>query len=278
MKANKYGGYADCKVDKRMEGNRMIDCKRYADEILGSITGYGHLAVISVGEDPASMSYIKGKRMDCERVGFKFSHYPFPEDVNTESLVYTINLLNNAQDVTGIIVQLPLPAHLDAEAICNCVAREKDVDGFRPDSPFKPCTPEGVVHILKRELGYLTGRHAVIIGRGKLVGKPLQKMLLDENMTVSVCHSKSNRDDIYDLVGNADAVILAVGKANVMGFACLRHDAVVIDCGVNRLDNGKLCGDLAYCNAERRTPVPGGVGLMTRAMLMKHVERKNNDA
>ena len=256
----------------------MIDCKRYADEILDSITGNGHLAVISVGEDPASMAYIRGKKKDCERVGFGFSHYPFPDDTNIESVLYTIKLLNDNPDVTGIIVQLPLPDHLDAEAICNCVAREKDVDGFRPDSPFAPCTPEGVVYILKKELGHLKGRHAVIIGRGKLVGKPLQKMLLDENMTVSICHSKSSKGDIYSLTCFADAVIVAVGKANEMGFGFLREDCVVIDCGVNRDENGKLCGDVGYCNSERRTPVPGGVGLMTRAILMQHVERKNNDA
>lgn len=253
----------------------MIGCKQYADEILDSITGYGHLAVISVGEDPASMAYIRGKKRDCERVGFGFSHYPFPDDTNMESVLYTIKLLNDNPDVTGIIVQLPLPDHLDAEAICNCVAREKDVDGFRPDSPFKPCTPEGVVHILKQELGDLAGRCAVIIGRGKLVGKPLQKMLLDENMTVSICHSKSRKEDIYSLTINADAVIVAVGKANELGFGFLREDCVVIDCGVNRDENGKLCGDVGYCNSERRTPVPGGVGLMTRAMLMKHVCRAN---
>jgi methylenetetrahydrofolate dehydrogenase (NADP+)/methenyltetrahydrofolate cyclohydrolase len=256
----------------------MIDCKHYADEILDSITGYGHLAVISVGEDPASMAYIRGKKRDCERVGIGFSHYPFPDDTNMESVLYTIKLLNDNPDVTGIIVQLPLPDHLDAEAICNCVAREKDVDGFQMDSPFLPCTPEGVLHILRSELGNLTGRHAVIIGRGKLVGKPLQKLLLEENMTVSICHSKSRKEDIYSLTINADAVIVAVGKANELGFGFLREDCVVIDCGVNRDENGKLCGDVGYCNSERRTPVPGGVGLLTRAMLMKHVERKNNDA
>ncbi|MBO7172355.1 MAG: bifunctional 5,10-methylenetetrahydrofolate dehydrogenase/5,10-methenyltetrahydrofolate cyclohydrolase [Bacteroidaceae bacterium] len=251
----------------------MIDCKRYADEILDSITGYGHLAVISVGEDPASMAYIRGKKRDCERVGIGFSHYPFPDDTNMESVLYTIKLLNDNSDITGIIVQLPLPAHLDAEAICNSVAIEKDVDGFRPDSPFLPCTPEGVVHILRCELGNLTGRHAVIIGRGQLVGKPLQQMLLAENMTVSICHSKSYKCDIYALASNADAVIVAVGKPRALGFGFLRDDCVVIDCGVNRDENGKLCGDVGYCNSERRTPVPGGVGLMTRAMLMKHVGR-----
>lgn len=252
----------------------MIDCKKYADEILDGITGHGHLAVISVGDDPASMSYIKGKKKDCERVGFGFTHYPFPEDTNTESLVYTINMLNNDDNVTGIIVQLPLPPHLDADEIGSRIAPEKDVDGFLQNSPYKPCTPEGIVHILRKELGSLRGRHAVIIGRGKLVGKPLAKMLLDEDMTVSVCHSKSDKHDMYILTCNADAVIVAVGKPKELGFAFLCENCVLIDCGVNRDENGKLCGDVAFTNTERRTPVPGGVGLMTRAMLMKHVERK----
>lgn len=252
----------------------MIDCKRYADEILDGITGHGHLAVISVGNDPASQSYIKGKRRDCERVGFGFSHYPFPTDVNMESIVYTINLLNNNPDVTGIIVQLPLPPHLDAEAICNCVAREKDVDGFRPDSPFLPCTPEGVVHIMKRELGDLTGLCAVIIGRGKLVGKPLQQMLLRENMTVCICHSRTRSYDKTGLVAMADVVITAIGKPKSLHLHPF-SGAVVIDCGINRDENGKLCGDVAFSHSQRITPVPGGVGLMTRAMLIKHVERRD---
>lgn len=255
----------------------MIDCKRYADEILNSITGHGHLAVISVGNDPASMSYIKGKQRDCQRVGFGFTHYPFPPDVNVESIVYTINMLNNNPDITGIIVQLPLPSHLDAEAICNCVAREKDVDGFRPDSPYKPCTPEGIVYILKKELGCLTGKHAVIIGRGKLVGKPLSKMLLDEDMTVTVCHSKTPLWLLNSITKQANVIVSAVGKANKFVFYCPKHKTptVIIDCGVNRDENGKLCGDVMDTNTDRITPVPGGVGLLTRAMLMKHVERQD---
>lgn len=254
----------------------MIDCKRYADEILDSITGHGWLAVISVENDPASMSYIKGKKKDCERVGFKFTHYPFPEDTNLESLVYTINKLNNNDDVTGIIVQLPLPKHLDADTICRCVTPEKDVDGFVPGSPYKPCTPEGIVHILKKELGYLIGKHAVIVGRGKLVGKPLAQMLLDENMTVTVCHSKTPRRLLHDITSQADAVITAIGKAKALEFVFTperRNKAIVIDCGVNRDEIGRLCGDVGFTNTDRITPVPGGVGLLTRAMLLKHVER-----
>lgn len=250
----------------------MINCKAYADEILDSITGYGHLAVISVGDDPASKSYIKGKEKDCKRVGFKFSHYSFPADVCITKIVSCINHLNNDPDVTGIIVQLPLPEGFDEEAIVNCVALEKDVDGFRADSPFKPCTPEGVVHILKKELGDLVGKCAVIVGRGKLVGKPLAKMLLEEDMTVCVCHSKSDERDMADLFCVADAIIVAIGVAEELNVPCW-PEAVVVDCGVNRNKDGKLVGDVIYANTDRYTPVPGGVGLLTRAMLMKHCER-----
>lgn len=252
----------------------MIDCKKYADEILDSITGHGHLAVISVGNDPASMSYIKGKKKDCERVGFGFSHYPFPEETNLESIVFTINMLNNNPDVTGIIVQLPLPNHLNADEICRHIAPEKDVDGFRPDSPFKPCTPEGIVHIMKKEMGELTGKHAVIIGRGKLVGKPLQQMLLDENMTISICHSHTRAYDMFHVVNHADVIVVAIGKPKHLDIRPTNRRAFVIDCGVNRDENGKLCGDVASAASVHITPVPGGVGLLTRAMLMKHVERK----
>lgn len=250
----------------------MIDCKAYAAEILGSIKMPGCLAVISVGDDPASASYIKGKKADCERVGHRVEHHRFQEDVLEEVLLTIIDILNDDEDVTGIIVQLPLPQHLDAERIVNRIAPEKDVDGFRRDSGYAPCTPEGVVHILRRELGDLTGKHAVIIGRGKLVGKPLMQMLLDENMTVSVCHSKSKQNDRNVLVMWADAVIVAVGKARAIDLHCARSHCVVIDCGVNRDEDGKLCGDVGACNSPRVTPVPGGVGLMTRAMLMRHVE------
>lgn len=251
----------------------MIDCKKYADEILDSITGYGSLAVISVGDDPASASYIRCKKKDCERVGFRFAHYPFSEGTDVADIVGCINRLNNDPSVTGIIVQLPLPAGYDADAITGCVAAEKDVDGFRPDSPFKPCTPEGVIHIMRKEIGKLSGKCAVIVGRGKLVGKPLMQMLLDEDMTVCVCHSKTKREDMHDLFFTADVIIVAIGVAEGIVVPCALQ-TVLIDCGVNRGRDGKLCGDVLDTIAERYTPVPGGVGLLTRAMLMKHVERK----
>lgn len=252
----------------------MIDCKKYADEILDSVTGYGHLAVISVGNDPASESYIRGKKKDCERVGFDFSHYAFDEGATDTVLISMIAELNCKKDITGIIVQLPLPEHLNAERICSCIDPDKDVDGFLSNSPYKPCTPEGILYILHKELGNLVGKHAVIIGRGKLVGKPLAKILLDEDMTVTVCHSKSSALDIKELPSIADAVIVAAGVPNHFWFGYLQPHTVVIDCGVHRTADGKLCGDIMYTNTGRYTPVPGGVGLLTRAMLMKHVERK----
>lgn len=252
----------------------MIDCQKYADEILDSITGTGHLAVISVGSDPASLSYIKGKKRDCERVGFEFSHVQFPADVHQQTIMGAIDVYNHRDDITGIIVQLPLPNHLDPDTICQFIASEKDVDGFRPDSPFKPCTPEGIVYLLKRELGDLTGKSATIIGRGKLVGKPLMQMLLDENMTVTVCHSKSRNNDLQIHSNISNAIIVAIGKPNALRFPYATNNTIVIDCGVNRDENGKLCGDVAYADTYRITPVPRGVGLLTRAMLMKHVERK----
>lgn len=251
----------------------MIDCKKYADEILDSITGYGHLAVISVGNNPASQSYIKGKKKDCERVGFGFTHYEFREKVTFTELSVRIAQLNCDPKITGIIVQLPLPEHLDPKAIATLIHPNKDVDGFRQDSAYKPCTPEGIVYLLKKELGELTGKHAVIIGRGKLVGKPLAQMLLAEDMTVTVCHSKTPLLSIYSIVMDADVIVAASGCPKHFCFDDLFGNPVIVDCGVHRMENGELCGDVVDSGEGKLTPVPGGVGLLTRAMLMKHVER-----
>lgn len=252
----------------------MIDCKTYANEILDSIKTSekkGHLVVISAGSDPASESYIRGKEKDCMRIGFRFTHFHFPEDTITHNIVATINRVKEWPDVTGIIVQLPLPPQIDEKTVLDAVDILLDVDGFKDRSLFLPCTPEGVIHIMKRELGDLCGLSAVIIGRGKLVGKPLQHLLLRENMTVSVCHSHTDPDTLAALVKQADAVIVATGKAKHFNLDC-KENAVVIDCGVNRGEDGKLCGDVnSVTGTDRVTPVPGGVGLLTRAMLMRHV-------
>ena len=252
----------------------MIDCKKYVDEILDSVKGYGHLAFISIGDDPASQVYIKGKKKDCEKVGFGFSHYAFKDGDPEEEVVTRIKILNADPNVTGIILQLPVPPGYDAEWLAGLIVKSKDVDGLRPDNPlFKPCTPEGIIYLLKNELGTLTSKHAVIIGRGKLVGKPLAKMLLDADMTVTVCHSKTPIEDIYRLSWNADAIIVAAGVQKKFSFSWLRKGAVVVDCGIHRKEDGKLCGDVDFAGTDNITPVPGGVGLLTRAMLIKHVER-----
>lgn len=254
----------------------MIDCKSMAGEILNSITGHGCLAVISVGNDPASQSYIKGKKKDCERVGFEFRHFHYEDDISvtTGKITNKIFELNSDPTVTGIIIQLPLPPHLNADLLCSRIVPEKDVDGFRPDSPFKPCTPEGIVHILEHELGNLRSKRAVIVGRGKLVGKPLMQMLLDKNMTVCVCHSHTAPLDLQDLSHSAEAVIVATGQPQRFVLPMVHPNTVVIDCGIHRTEEGKLVGDVKSTSTDRITPVPGGVGLLTRAMLMKHVERK----
>ena len=251
----------------------MIDCKAYADEILDSVTGFGHLAVVSIGDDPASQVYIKGKRKDCERVGFKFTHCAFKEGDPEEEIASCIARLNRDPDVTGIILQLPVPDGYDANWLAGMIAKEKDVDGLNANSPFKPCTPEGIAYLLKKELGELTGKHAVVIGRGRLVGKPLAKMLLDEDMTVSICHSKTTPYDLEALTENADAVIVAAGVPKYFKVAFVSPDAVIVDCGIHRMEDGTLCGDVVDACTGRLTPVPGGVGLLTRAMLIKHVER-----
>lgn len=250
----------------------MINCKKYADEIIDSVTGRGHLAVISVGDDPTSLSYVKGKQKDCERVGFGFTHFALSSDTTQEEIIRYIDVLNDDPDVTGIIVQLPLPEHLDADAIVSHVVPYKDVDGFTKDSPYKPCTPEGIVYLLRKELGDLVGKHAVVVGRGKLVGKPLAKMLLDADMTVTVCHSKTPRWQLDDVVSTADAIIVAAGKPRHFVFADVMGNCVIVDCGVHRCD-GRLVGDVNWSTTDHVTPVPGGVGLLTRAMLIKHVEK-----
>lgn len=259
-------------MTKESLGNRVIDCKKYADDILNSITGHGHLAIISVGDNAASESYMRGKQKDCERVGFVCERHHFPNGTPQTEIVHSITRLGNNPRITGIIIQLPLPEGYDEEYLTGLVECDKDVDGFLYDSCFRPCTPEGVIYIAEQEVGDLTGKNVVIIGRGKLVGRPLVQMMIDKNATVSVCHSKTSENMIKYLTEKADVIVVATGTPEKWFFN--NSNAIVIDCGISRNAEGKLVGDVAY-TPGRCTPVPGGVGLMTRAMLMKHVERKN---
>ena len=254
---------------------KYIDCKKYANEILEQVKAVPNkkaLTILTVGEDPASKSYVKGKIKDCEYCGVPYEHIQCEGD----TLIWNIHKANNNEDVSGIIVQLPLPKGMDEQFYTDQVLITKDVDGFKNNSPFKPCTPEGIMYILEKELGDLTGKTALVIGRGKLVGEPITKMLIDANCTVTVAHSKTK--DLHGLLGlHHDIVITAVGKPNLINLKWCSAN-VVIDVGVNRDENGKLCGDCYNFDPSddsniKVTPVPGGIGLMTRAMLMKHVAR-----
>ncbi len=254
---------------------QYIDCKKYSNEILEQVKATPNkkaLTILTVGDDPASKSYVKGKIKDCEYCGIPYEHFQCEDD----TLIWNIHNANRNEDVSGIIVQLPLPQGMDEQFYTNQVIVTKDVDGFKHNSPFKPCTPEGIMYILEKELGDLTGKTALVIGRGKLVGEPITKMLIDANCTVTVAHSKTK--DLHGLLGlHHDIVITAVGKPNLVNLKWCSAN-VVIDVGVNRDENGKLCGDCYNFDPDdgsnmKVTPVPGGIGLMTRAMLMKHVAR-----
>lgn len=256
---------------------QYIDCQKYAQEILDEVKAIPNkktLVIITVGDDMASQSYVKGKIKDCEYCGIPVIHKKYPENM-TKAAVYNYILeCNTNPDIGGIIIQLPLPANWYSKDFTHAVAPEKDVDGFLPNSKFKPCTPEGIMYVLHKELGDLTGMNALVIGRGKLVGKPIAQMLLDENCTVTVAHSKTKY--LSEHLEHTDIVISAVGKVNTLDLTHCWNAEAVIDVGVNRDVNGKLCGDCynwsdRYSYPVKITPVPKGIGLMTRAMLMKHM-------
>ena len=257
---------------------KHIDCQKYAQEILDEVRAVPNkkaLAILTVGENPASQSYVKGKIKDCEYCGIPYHHIQIPNDEHAKAnLAFHIANSNVDDDIGGIIVQLPLPEGFNEEWFTNMVYPEKDVDGFLADSPFKPCTPEGIMHILRKEIGCLEGQRVLVIGRGKLVGKPLAEMLVDADCTVTIAHSKTKHLK-YLLDEPWDVVITATGIPNLVDLRRCRA-SLVIDAGIARDENGKLVGD-CYNFAERLffgmdvTPVPGGVGLLTRAMLMKHI-------
>lgn len=256
---------------------QYIDCQKYAQEILDEVKAIPNkktLVIITVGDDMASQSYVKGKIKDCEYCGVPVVHTKFDPAVSKEwDVVEYIRQCNKSPSIGGIIVQLPLPEGWSETVLTHTVDRDKDVDGFRASSKFKPCTPEGIMYVLHKELGDLTGLDALVIGRGKLVGKPIAQMLLDADCTVTVAHSKT--EFLEGLLYPADIIISAVGKPNTVNLYECGHAKVVIDVGVNRDANGKLCGDCYNFGEEHRearvTPVPKGIGLMTRAMLMKHM-------
>ena len=239
------------------------------------------LAVVLVGEDPASQIYVGRKANACAEVGFLSREYRLPADTSEAKLLGLINDLNHDRLIHGILVQLPLPKHIATDKIIAAIDPHKDVDGFHPvnvgglvtGSPlFVPCTPRGIMELIDRTGIVLAGKDAVVVGRSNIVGKPMALLLLAQNATVTMCHSKTK--DLPKVTARADVLIAAVGRARMITADMVKEGAVVIDVGVNRLDNGKLVGDVAFDEVAARasfiTPVPGGVGPMTIAMLMKN--------
>ncbi|MGN0114962.1 MAG: bifunctional methylenetetrahydrofolate dehydrogenase/methenyltetrahydrofolate cyclohydrolase FolD [Acutalibacteraceae bacterium] len=238
------------------------------------------LAVIIVGDDPASRVYVNNKKKACLDVGFYSEEYAMPADTTMEQLCEVIDTLNARDDIDGILCQLPLPKQLDEKAVIDRIDPSKDVDAFSPanvgkimigDYDFLPCTPAGVMELLKAYNIDANGKNCVVIGRSNIVGKPMAMLLLHANGTVTVCHSKTQ--NISDVTNKADILVAAVGRANFVTADMVKDGAVVIDVGMNRVD-GKLCGDVDFAAVEPKasfiTPVPGGVGPMTIGMLMKN--------
>lgn len=239
------------------------------------------LAVIIAGDDPASQIYVKNKRKACEECGIRSLQYTFGSDVKEEELLALIESLNSDNTVDGILCQLPLPKGIDEAKITNAISPEKDVDGFHPVNVgkmlsgkecFLPCTPAGVIEMLKYKNIEISGKRAVVVGRSNIVGKPAAALLLGENATVTVCHSKT--ENLKEIVKTADIVVAAIGRPKFITADMLKKGCAVIDVGINRSENGKLCGDVDFENAVKVvgaiTPVPGGVGPMTIAMLMEN--------
>ncbi len=239
------------------------------------------LAVIQVGNDPASSVYVSNKKKACEYIGIESLSYELPENTTEEELLFLIDQLNNDGAVHGILCQLPLPRHINEKTVLNRISPKKDVDGFHPqnvgalvvgDFGFVSCTPAGIIELLKRSNIEMEGKHCVVIGRSNIVGKPMSLLMLRENATVTICHSKTK--DLKAICKEADILIVAIGKPLFINHEYIKDGAVVVDVGIHRDENNKLCGDVDFKDVESIvsaiTPVPGGVGPMTICMLMKN--------
>lgn len=239
------------------------------------------LAVILVGNDPASQIYVRNKQKACEEVGFHAFEYRLSENSTEEQLLDLIGVLNKDNKVHGILVQLPLPDHMDPQTVIYAISPEKDVDAFHPinvgkimigDYEFLPCTPAGVMELIDSTGVEISGKHCVVVGRSNIVGKPMAMLLLHRNATVTICHSRTK--NLPEICASADILVSAVGKAHFITSGMVKEGAMVIDVGMNHDENGKLCGDVDFAEVAPKTsyitPVPGGVGPMTITMLMKN--------
>lgn len=239
------------------------------------------LAVVIVGDDPASRVYVNNKKKACEEIGIYSEEYALPEQTTQAELLELVEKLNNKNDISGILVQLPVPKHIDEEAVINAINPKKDVDAFHPvnvgkimvgNYDFVPCTPAGVMELIKESGIDVSGKECVIVGRSNIVGKPQAMLLLHENGTVTICHSKTK--NLKEVTKRADILVAAVGVPEMITGDMIKEGAVVIDVGINRIAPKKLVGDVHFESAQKVagaiTPVPGGVGPMTIAMLMKN--------
>ena len=239
------------------------------------------LAVIQVGNDQASSVYVRNKKTACEYIGLRSLSYELPEETTEDALIELIEKLNKDETVNGILVQLPVPKHIDPDKIIRTISPEKDVDGFHPqnvgklvigEEGFVSCTPAGVIQLLKRSGIEISGKNCVVVGRSNIVGKPMALLMLRENATVTIAHSKTK--NLKELCQTADILIVAIGKPQFITADYVKEGAVVIDVGIHRDENNKLCGDVRYEEVAEKasaiTPVPGGVGPMTIAMLMSN--------
>ena len=239
------------------------------------------LAVILVGEDPASAVYVRNKKKACEACEVRSESYELPEETTQEELLSLIDELNNREEIDGILVQLPLPKHIDENIVTEAICPEKDVDGFHPVNVgklsmgldgFVSCTPAGIIELLTRSGIEIAGKHCVVVGRSNIVGKPMSMLLLRKNGTVTVCHSRTK--DLKEITRQADILVVAMNQPKMIGADYVKEGAAVIDVGIHRMEDGHLCGDVNYEEvapiAGAITPVPGGVGPMTIAMLMKN--------
>lgn len=269
----------------------LIDGKKVRDHNLEIMKGevaelnaqgvYPCLCVIIVGSDPASRVYVNNKKKACENIGIVSREYAMPEETTTEELLALIDELNADESVSGILCQMPVPKHIDSKAVLERIDPAKDVDCFHPynvgklvqgDNVMLPCTPAGMVEMLDYMGVEISGKHCVIIGRSDIVGKPMALLMLQRNATVTICHSRTA--NLSEVCSQADILVAAVGRPNFVTADMVKEGAIVLDVGINRMEDGKLCGDVNFAECEPKasmiTPVPGGVGPMTITMLMRN--------
>ncbi len=263
-------------VSARIKGELKIEAEKLKES--GIMPG---LAVIIVGDDPASRVYVNNKKKACEEIGIHSEEYALPADTDEAELLALIDRLNGEKSISGILVQLPLPKGIDEEKVINRIDPQKDVDAFHPvnvgkimggNYDFVPCTPAGIMELIAESGIDISGKECVVVGRSNIVGKPMSMLLLHQNGTVTVCHSRTK--DLKEVTKRADILVVAVGRPNFVTGDMIKEGAVVIDVGINRMADKKLTGDVDFETAEKVasaiTPVPGGVGPMTIAMLMKN--------